>query len=78
MKIRNALAAAGLLMSAVVAAAPAEARDHGRYEDDRFDRRDYRHDRGRHYGWDRGRRYGYRYRRCWTEYRHHRAYRVCR
>ena len=74
MKIRNALAAIGLLMSAVTVADAAQAQDYRGYRHG-HDHRDY----GGHYGWDRGRRYGYGgYHRCWVEYRHHRGYRVCR
>ena len=84
MKIRNALAAVGLLVSAVTVAGTAQAQDyrgyrHGHDRRDYREYRDYRHDHGGHYGWDRGRRYGYGgYHRCWVEYRHHRRYRVCR
>jgi hypothetical protein len=93
MKILHVLAATGLLMTGVVAAAPAEAqsyrdyRGYDRYEDrgDYRDRRDYRDGRGwersryANRRWNRGRHNGWRnHQRCWTEYRRGGPVRVCR
>lgn len=89
MKIIHALAAAGILMTSAVAAAPAEAQ---RYRDYRnYDRHEYRDrdrdrrrwDRKRYaqrrHAWNRGHHYGWRkQQRCWTEYRWSRPVRVCR
>lgn len=86
MKIMQMLAVAGLFGASVVASTTAaEAKDHGRnysYEVDRgrgnhernYERYDGRHDNGNHYGWRNGR----GHQRCYTQWRHHRAVRVCR
>ncbi|MEO5866547.1 MAG: hypothetical protein ABIS14_14680 [Sphingomonas sp.] len=89
MKILNAIAAAGLLLSSATVATAAQAqnydRDHSQYDrDHRGDRDDNRgnwdrHDNDRHAGWDHGRHNGWNnHRRCWTEWRHHRQVRICR
>lgn len=79
MKITHILAAAGLAITALGAAAPASAqnwRDHRGDDRGRYDRHD---DRGRHNGWDRGRGHGWNHGpRCHTEWRHHHRVRICR
>ena len=89
MKLLHILAAAGLAVTSLAAAIPAEAQhlrdqpgwndnrggDHGRGWD-----RGHRGDRG--HGWDRGRGHGWGRggygRRCHTEWRHHHRVRICR
>jgi hypothetical protein len=79
MKLFRMFATAGLVVASLGVSTAASARDHhgdrdwGRHE--RHDRgwhgRDWRHhDNGHHYGWG--------HNRCHTEWRHHRAVRVCR
>ncbi|WP_213979476.1 hypothetical protein [Sphingomonas sp. dw_22] len=74
------IAAAGIAVATIAAAAPAEAQ---RYRGDRHEQRYDRHDRGHHRGYNRGwdRRYAYRgryHRHCWVEWRHHHRVRICR
>jgi hypothetical protein len=92
MKLSHIAAAAGLFIAALGVGGTAEARPHDgpRYSDGYRDHRgggDHRWDRGRGhyrdvYRGDRGRGRAYAYGRgrprCWTEYRRHRAVRVCR
>ncbi|MDQ2879096.1 MAG: hypothetical protein M3R41_08490 [Pseudomonadota bacterium] len=89
MKILNAIAAAGLLLSTASIATAADAQNYGgdhhqydrdhRGDRDRDYRRDDRRDNGHRYGWRHSRHYGWNdHRRCWTQWRHHRQVRVCR
>jgi hypothetical protein len=91
MKISHIAAAAGLFIASLGVGSAAEARPyndsryHDGYRDYRGDR-DHRWDRHRgerrgHYRSNRGRGRAYAHRgysRCWTEWRYHRAIRVCR
>ena len=88
MKLSHIAAAAGLFIAALGVGGTAEARPHdgGRYSQDHRGG-DHRWDRGRgnhrgDYRGNRGRGRAYAYGRgrprCWTEYRRHRAVRVCR
>ena len=88
MKLSHIAAAAGLFIAALGVGGTAEARpdDSGRYSQDHRGG-DHRWDRGRgnhrgEYRGNRGRGRAYAYGRgrprCWTEYRRHRAVRVCR
>ena len=84
MKMSHIAAAAGLFVAALGVGGAAEARpyQHVRHYDGHRDHRweHGRHDRGHYRGYrGRGRAYAYRNRpRCWTEWRRHRAVRVCR
>lgn len=93
MKMMTLLAAAGLALSSLAVAAPAEAQRYGydRGHERGYDRGDYqRWDRGNHNGWERGRHRGwersrhyrgrhYRSNRvCWTEWRYRERVTVCR
>ena len=77
MKILNALAAAGLLLSTATVATSAQAQDYrgdrSQYDRDHRggDRHDDRRYDRRHNGWN-------NHRRCHTEWRHHRQVRICR
>ena len=87
MKMSHIAAAAGLFITSLGFSGAAEARPYNdsRYHDGYRDHRNHRVDRHRgdrgHYRGNRGRGRAYAYRvhpRCWTEWRHHRAIRVCR
>jgi hypothetical protein len=82
MKIFNAIAAAGLLLSSATIATSAQAQDrHDGYgqRDDRDHRGDRRDDRRDDRHWNNGRHNGWNnHRHCWNEWRHHHNVRICR
>ena len=74
MRLLNAIAAAGLLISTGTIATAAQAQDHRGGYDQRHHgyHQNGRHDGGRRVGWNNA------HRHCWTQLRHHRQVRVCR
>ncbi len=77
MKIRNIIAAAGLVVAALGTSGAAQAQPyHGEGRRGDYNRPGW-HDNGRHRGWE-NRRGGNGGRHCWTEWRHHHRVRVCR